>query len=407
MVFDMSFIYNNAIKYSDSPNLDAFGRLRVSNITSLIELTHVYNKQPILVNEVTAGTATSVWNQSNAEVAMGVTTTGDYVIRQTKQSAVYQPGKGQLFEASFSDFNLQSNVLKRVGYFTSTTASTYNTVFDGFFLESDGVSNQISFQIWKSGASIYSAITSSWDNSQIDITTVDWSKTNLMLVDFQWLGVGRLRFGLSLSGNTYIFADSSGTNNLNDVYMSSPNKPIRYEIRSSSGAGTFNQICSQVSMEGSLNSLFIPVAVANPSVVTLSLSGTKYPVMGFKMSTGYETISLIMRYLNILNTSNDNYIATVEINPTISGAYTHSTLTNTGVEYSFGNGSQTVTSQGFIIGNFIGEAGTQALTTFTFDDSKINPGRNINGTLDELWVCITPLGANATFYISSNLYYYS
>lgn len=403
----MSFIYNNAVKYSDSPNLDAFGRLRVSDITSLLELTHVYSKQPLLVDEVTAGTATSVWNQTNAEVAMSVTSSGDYVIRQTKQSAIYQPGKGQLFEASFSDFNIQTNVIKRVGYFTSTTASTYNSVFDGFFLESNGIDNTISFQIWKSGNSIYSATTSSWDNSQIDVTTIDWSKTNLMLVDFQWLGVGRVRFGLNLSGNTYIFGNSFGTNNLNDIYMSSPNKPIRYEIRSSGNAGTFNQICSQVSMEGSLNSLNIPVFVANPNVVTLSTANTKYPVIGLKMDTGYESISLIMRYLNILNTSNDNYIATLEINPTISGSYTFSSDTQTGVSRSFTDGTQTITTSGTIIGGFIGEAGTQALTNFTFDDSKINTGKKINGVVDELWVCITPLGANATFYTSANLYYYS
>ena len=403
----MSFIYNNAVKYSDSPNLDAFGRLRVSDITSLLELTHVYSKQPLLVDEVTAGTATSVWNQTNAEVAMSVTSGGDYVIRQTIQSAIYQPGKGQLFEASFSDFNIQTNVIKRVGYFTSTTASTYNSVFDGFFLESNGIDNTISFQIWKSGNSIYSATTSSWDNSQIDVTTIDWSKTNLMLVDFQWLGVGRVRFGLNLSGNTYIFGNSSGTNNLNDIYMSSPNKPIRYEIRSSGNSGTFNQICSQVSMEGSLNSLNIPVFVANPNVVTLSTANTKYPVIGLKMDTGYESISLIMRYLNILNTSNDNYIATLEINPTISGSYTFSSDTQTGVSRSFTDGTQTITTSGTIIGGFIGEAGTQALTNFTFDDSKINTGKKINGVVDELWVCITPLGANATFYTSANLYYYS
>ena len=403
----MSFIYNNSVKYSDSPNLDAFGRLRVSDITSLLELTHVYSKQPLLVDEVTAGTATSVWNQTNAEVAMSVTSSGDYVIRQTKQSAIYQPGKGQLFEASFSDFNIQTNVIKRVGYFTSTTASTYNSVFDGFFLESNGIDNTISFQIWKSGNSIYSATTSTWDNSQIDVTTIDWSKTNLMLVDFQWLGVGRVRFGLNLSGNTYIFGNSSGTNNLNDIYMSSPNKPIRYEIRSSGNSGTFNQICSQVSMEGSLNSLNIPVFVANPNVVTLSTANTKYPVIGLKMDTGYESISLIMRYLNILNTSNDNYIATLEINPTISGSYTFSSDTQTGVSRSFTDGTQTITTSGTIIGGFIGEAGTQALTNFTFDDSKINTGKKINGVVDELWVCITPLGANATFYTSANLYYYS
>lgn len=403
----MSFIYNNAIKYSDSPNLDAFGRLRVSEITSLLEITHVYSKQQLLVNEVTAGTATSVWSQTNAEVQMGVTNSGDYVIRQTKQSAIYQPGKGQILEVSFSDFNLETDVIKRVGYYTSTTAATYNTGFDGFFLESNGVTNEISFQIWRSGTSVYSSTTANWDSSEIDVNTIDWSTTNLALIDFQWLGVGRVRFGMSLSGNTYIFTESSGTNNLTNVYMSSPNKPIRYEIRSSGGTGTFNQICSQVSMEGSINSLFIPFSVANSSVLTLNVSGTKYGAMGFKMGVNYETISLVMRYISILNTSNDNYVASLEINPTISGSYTFSADTNTGVMYTYGDGSQTITSDGIVLGSFIGEAGSQALTSFSFDDSKIKTGRNINGTLDELWICIRPLGANATFYNSANLYYYS
>jgi len=403
----MSFIYNNAVKYSDSPNLDAFGRLRVSEITSLLEITHVYDKQPILINEVTAGTATSVWNQSNAEVAMGVTTSGDYVIRQTKQSAVYQPGKGQLFEASFSDFNLQSNVIKRVGYYTSTTAATYNSVFDGFFLESNGVTNEISFQIWKSGSSIYSASTTVWRNNEININTIDWSKTNLMLVDFQWLGVGRVRFGLSLSGGTYIFADNSGTNNLNDVYMSSPNKPIRYEIRSSGGTGTFNQICSQVSMEGSLNSLSIPVSITNKTIVSLGSPNVKYAILGVKMSSGYDSISPIIRQFSVLNKSNDNYLVSVEINPTISGSYTFSAVTNTGVMKSFGNGSQTITSDGFILGGFIGQSGSAVLDTLNLEDSKINAGKTINGTLDEIWLCITPFTNNATFYSSINLYYYS
>jgi hypothetical protein len=118
----MSFIYNNAVKYSDSPNLDAFGRLRTAAVTNLLDIKHVYDKNPLQVNEVTAGTATSVFNQEYARVRMSTSSNNDLVIRQTKTHPIYQPGKSQLFEGSFSNFQLQTNVIKRVGCFTSTTA---------------------------------------------------------------------------------------------------------------------------------------------------------------------------------------------------------------------------------------------------------------------------------------------
>jgi hypothetical protein len=101
-----------------------------------------------------------------------------------------------MFEGSFSNFQIETNVIKRVGSFVSTTASTYNSIFDGFFLESNGITNEISFQIWRSGTIVYSATTTIWDDSEFDPSNFNWSDTNLMQVDYQWLGVGRMRFGM-------------------------------------------------------------------------------------------------------------------------------------------------------------------------------------------------------------------
>jgi hypothetical protein len=405
MVFNMSFIFNKEIEYADSPNLDAFGRLRVSEITSLIQIKHIYDKLPFQINEVTAGTATSILNQSNATVAMSVSSSGDYVIRQTKERATYQPGKGQLFEASFSNFNIQTNVIKRVGHFTSSTTAPYNTNYDGFFLESNGITNNISFQIWKSGTLTYSGATSTWNNLKFNPNDISWDKTNLAFIDFQWLGVGRVRFGLNISGTTYIFAEYSGTNNLSNVYMSSPNKPIRYEIISSSGTGTFNQICSQVSMEGAINSLSTSSFISQSNSTTFNNVGTKYPFIGFKMNTNAGDVTPYIDKIDVLNTSNDNFLLTVELNPIISSAMTFNAI-DSYVDASFGSNSQTITTSGYILGGFIGEAGTQALSSFNLRFSEIKPGKNINGTIDQVWLCITPLGANATFLGSTNLYYY-
>ena len=103
----MSYIYNNKIAYSDSPNLDAFGRLRTAAVTNLVDIKHVYDKNPLQVNEVTAGTATSIFNQEYARVRMSTSANNDLVIRQGKTHPIYQPGKSQLFQASFSNFQLE------------------------------------------------------------------------------------------------------------------------------------------------------------------------------------------------------------------------------------------------------------------------------------------------------------
>jgi len=405
----MSFIYNNAVKYSDSPNLDAFGRLRTAAVTNLLDIKHVYDKNPLQVNEITAGTATSVFNQEFARVRMSTSANNDLVIRQTKTHPIYQPGKSQLFEGSLSNLQLETNIIKRVGCFTSTTASTYNSVFDGFFLESNGVTNIISFQIWRSGTTIYSAATTTWDSTEFDPTNLNWSNSQLMSVDYQWLGVGRMRFGMVISGLTIYFAEHTSANSETGVYMSSPNQPIRYEIRQTgAGSGYLDMICSQVSTEGALNGLFSTVSVINDTTATLATSGTKYPFIGYRLKPNYKGVTSQFSELSILNTSNDNYLVTVEFNPTLSATPTWVDIPNSPFQYSVYNGSvtATITSSGHIMSSLIGQAGTSALTTLKIDDNQIRVGSNINGTLDQMWICITPLSTNATFLGTSDILYY-
>lgn len=405
----MSYIYNNKIAYSDSPNLDAFGRLRTAAVQNLVDIKHVYDKNPLQVNEVTAGTATSIFDQEYARIRMSTSANNDFVIRQGKTHPIYQPGKSQLFQASFSNFQLETNVIKRVGAFTSITVSPYNSVFDGYFLESNGVTNEISFQIWRSGTTIYTASTTTWNSNEFDPINLDWSNTNLMSVDYQWLGVGRMRFGLDLAGILIYFTEHNCANNEPNVYMSTPNQPIRYEIRQVGvGSGYFDMICSQVSSEGALNGLYSTVGIQNSTNADLNSSGTKYPYIGYRLKQTYKSVTSQYSSLSILNTSNDNYLVTIEFNPTLSVTPSWTDIPNSPFQYSVYNGTvtETITSPGHIMSSLIGEAGTSALTTIKVDDNQIRVGSNVNGTVDEMWVCITPLSSNATFLGTAEILYY-
>lgn len=406
----MSFIYNNAVKYSDSSNLDAFGRLRTSNVTSLLEYKHTYDKLPLVINEVTAGTATSVYDKPNSQVVMSVLTNNDYVIRQGVARGIYQPGKGQIFEASFSNFQLQTNVIKRVGYFTTSTSAPYNSIFDGFFLESNGQTGVISFQIWQSGTTTFSAASTSWLTTDYDVTNINWSKTQLMFTDFQWLGVGRVRFGVVIDGQFKLFATSTGTNNLNNVYMKSPNQPVRYEIRSVSGGatGSFNMICSQVSLEGSINSLQKSTSVEAFTAQTKPTAYVTYPILGYRLNTNYEGANITLsdiQTLNITNPSKADFLITIQYNPTLSSSSSWTNITDTPVQYSLSTG-QTITTQGHIITSFMGSGSGTQVDNFEFKDNMLKPGLKVNGTPDEIWICVKSTLSNQDFRASINLSYF-
>ena len=403
----MAYIFNNAIKYSDGPNLDAFGRLRTAAVQNLLDIKHTFDKNPLQISEVTAGTATSVFNQQYARVRMSTSANNDLVIRQTKTHPIYQPGKSQLFEASFSNFQLEANIIKRVGCFQSTTGSPYNSVFDGYFLESNGVTSAITFNIFLSGSCTFSADSTTWNSTEFNPINFDWSMSNLMSVDYQWLGVGRVRFGMILSGQTFYFLDYTAANNIPTIYMSSTNQPIRYEIRQvGAGSGYLDMICSQVSTEGALNGLYSTVSIPHTGTTTLSTSGTKYPYIGYRLKESYIGITSQYNQISVLNTSNDNYVLTMEFNPTLSATPTWTDIPNSPFQYSLGNGTPTITSPGHVMTALIGEAGTSALTTTKLDDNQIRVGSNVDGTRDEMWICIQPLGASATFVGTVDVLYY-
>jgi hypothetical protein len=96
----------------------------------------------------------------------------------------------------------------------------------------------------------------SWNIDKMDGTgassiSLDFTKSQLYVIDFEWLSVGRIRFGFYLFGKINYCHQITNLNSLTAPYMLSPNLPIRYEIISTSGAtGSLVQICSTVISEG-------------------------------------------------------------------------------------------------------------------------------------------------------------
>ena len=332
----MSFIYNNEIKYSDSPNIDAFGRLRVSNSYTLFDSSHRYADNG-LWSTATATGGTATFNASQGLVDLAVTgASGSEVIRETTKVFSYQPGKSLLVLSTFVMSPAKTNLRQRVGYYgtqnglyfqlnNSTLSFVERSLVTGVVTES--VVNQSAWNVDKMDGTGPSGIV-------LDIT-----KAQILFMDLEWLGVGTVRIGFVVNGNFYVCHKFHHANIIASTYITTASLPLRYEITNTgatSGASTLKQICSTVLSEGGYELRGSQQAVGTPitSPKTLTTAGTLYPIVSIRLkSTRLDAIVLATAISAIGNTA-ANFNWQVVVAGTTTGGSWVSAGTNSSVEYN-------------------------------------------------------------------------
>lgn len=382
---------------SGGPIFDAFNRLRVSNNTTLFSSKLIYDKDALHWGEsITngSGNASSSHSITHARVRMSVES-GDTIIRQTKQWFNYQSGKSQLILLTSLLGSKTTGVTKRVGYFNSD---------NGVFFEQDASNLKI---VQRKNETDTAVDQGSWNIDTMDGNgnsgiTIDETKTQVFIIDFQWLGIGRIRYGFIIDGKIYYCHETNNANNLDAVYMSTPNLPVRYEIASISGSSSLDQICSSVMSEGGAgedSDGILHAKSTGNSAISLSASGTNYPLIGVRLKNTHLGATVIFQDISALSTTNDNFLWTLCYNPTLSSGLTYSDYsTESGLQTAIGNGIITCSDFGTIIEQ--GYAAAKASITGLLRFNNLRLGSAIDGTTDEMVLVITPLGPNADLFAS-------
>ena len=317
----------------DTNASDAFGRQRVSELFTLGDYKHLYAIDPNFLDSYSGAgsTVTYLQNQAAARLQTGIGSTA-FSIHQTKFYHHYQPGKGQLIFSSFNFYAPQQNATKRTGYFDDR---------DGIFLEQVGLSTSNGINVgigtynwvirsFVSGTATETRIPrSQWNKDKCDGTgasgfNADFTKTQLAFIDFQWLGVGRVRCGFAHNGQLITAHEFYHSNNLPTVYIANPNLPVRCELRNTAvGVGaSFDQICSTVASEGGYVESGIDFAYTmTTSRTTPTPAGTELPLVAIRLKNSFqnypnrisvrlnnlsihcETNSIIYKVLKLPNTS--------------------------------------------------------------------------------------------------------
>jgi hypothetical protein len=283
-------------------NTDAFNRDRISEPFTLGDYKHLYGLDPNFHDAVwSGGTITFQANQASARLTV-TSSTSSRVVHQSKMYHHYMPGKSQLILSSFNFYNFTTGVVKRTGYFDDR---------NGIYLE-QAANGQLYWVLrtYTAGSVQEERIAqSNWNADRCDGTgasefNLDITKTQLALMDFQWLGVGRVRVGFAHAGENIVAHTFDGSNNKSVVYMSTPNLPVRCELINSSATTSayFDQICSTVISEGGYMENGTDWAVISPSLRSLA-TGSSTPVMALALAPtfrGYENrVTVRMGNINV------------------------------------------------------------------------------------------------------------
>lgn len=322
-------------------NLDAFGRVRVSNPFTLFDSSHRYSDNNLWANSIT-GTAAATFNQDEGLVNMTVgSANGDQIIRETIKVFSYQPGKSLLVMSTFVLGAAKSNLRQRVGYYGAA---------NGIYFERDG---SVLYMVERSsvtGSVVNTRVEqANWNQDTLDGSgspsnpsglTLDASKAQILYMDVEWLGLGTVRTGFIINGLFVPVHNFDHANIVTTTYITTASLPLRYEMTntaSTSGSSTLKQVCSTVISEGGYQLAGAQLSVGNPitSPTTLTTAGTFYPVVSIRLKTTRLDAIVILTALSILGlTNNVNYKWEVVAQGTTTGGSWVSAGTNSGVEYN-------------------------------------------------------------------------
>lgn len=388
------------ISYDDSAAMDAFGRLRVSEPVTLFDSKQIFDNAPLFWDdrEVSGADTTSTYLKAAARSRLAVSaTTEGKRMRQTFMRFNYQSGKSHLVLMTGVLGTGASGIIQEIGLFDDDNGI--------FFRNVHGVVNVV-LRSSVTGSAVDTVVAQpDWsedamDGSGLSNVITDWSKTQIFLLDFEWLAVGRVRIGLFAGGVPVYVHEFLNANMLDVAYMSTPNLPLRYAIENdgAGAAASMDAICATVISEGGSDALgILHSAGTDGTHVDCDTENTTYAIVGLRLKAANLAASV-----NILNLAVAEHQGTKEyrweliFNPTVADTFTYADITNSSLQSATGATANTVTGGTIIVaglGSSAQKGGSQDRAAI---DNALRLGSAIDGTPDEIVLCVTPIGGSTT-----------
>lgn len=377
---------------------DAFGRLRVGTPQTIFDSKLTHDNAPLFWTEghiSGSGISSSyLTNKASVRLTSSAGTAGVYA-RQTIMRFNYQPGKSQriLLTGVLQSSGGGTGVTSRFGYFDDNNGV--------FFQLKDGVFG-VGVRSNATGTPVDTIVTSNNFNGDqipeangiaLDDLSIDFTKTQIFGISFEWLGVGSVIFSVFQDAKEYILHVQHHANSLAEVYMSMPNLPVRYELGVTAEAvqSSIDAICSTVISEGGTQDTGINrYASTGGTHLTASTADTLYAVGGMRLRSTHLDVSVSIVNISILCETGGDFEWQWLLNPTVAGTFTYSGLTNSALELAYGVTANTITGGTALAGGF----GSARIAELYELPNALRLGATVAGTADTLVLGVRPLANN-------------
>jgi hypothetical protein len=379
------------VAFSDTAQLDSFGRLRVSEPNILLDSQMLSDIQPLLWDTATTGGGTVVHDAPNASAVLTVPAAVSSVIRQTYRYWNYRAGQSFLATLTSVFGAAVPGVERELGF-----GDTSNGIF---FRQT--TAGGLELQVRSTSASGTQTVPqANWNVDPLDGTgpsgvTLDITKIQIFFLDIQWLGAGRVRCGFTIGGQKIIVHEFLHANLISSVYTTSAVLPIRYAINNTTGASaaTLNQVCSSVVWEGGTEPPSYEASVDN-GVTSFLATTTLTSLLAVRLRASHIRASIAALDFSVANLGSKN-IRAVLLHFTAANAPAGlifgdasgnaSQFSTTHVAVTEANGYRLQSS--YVLNASSAKSGTQT----TAVDSYLRVAANIAGQSDVLVLAVQTL----------------
>lgn len=380
---------------------DAFGRVRVSEPQTLFDSKQIADKQPLFWDDqlISGAGGASTYNTNQASTTLSVSNlTAGVRARQTFRSFNYQPGKSQLLFLTGVLGAGAAGITRRIGQFNAQ---------NGLFFELAGSTLSVVRRTFTSGSAVDNVITqANWNLDKLNGSgpsgiTIDVTKTQIFVIDYEWLGVGTVRFGFVLGGDIVYCHEIDNSNTLTLVYMSSPNLPLRYEIRNdgTGAAASIVHICTTVISEGGAQSTGIDLSVnRGDTALHTNNDANFYPLIAIRLQSNYLFATVVPSSISVMTTSSAAYLWQLLLNPTITGtALSFTPVPNSACEAATGATGATTVSGGTVLASGYDQSTNPSATSTVIAFSRdLALGASIAGVSDVLVLAVARITGTGT-----------
>lgn len=306
----------------DSFQTDSFGRLRVSLPNVVYDNYEIQGKKTIVWNELAVGAATAAHVANQSSIAFSTSAAnGDKFTRSSKKLTLYTPGTSILVFLTGVMGVGAANSSQRMGIFNANNGV--------FFEQKNGVMGIVIRSNTSGSINNNRVDRSDWnidpcDGTGISGVNLDFTKTQIFVMDLEWLGVGRVRVGFVHEGKFLLCHEFSHNNQLTVVYMKSAILPITYEVENT-GASTartdFRQICSSVIVEGQETVSKIPRTVNNGVTARATTTTTGVPLISLRLQTANVGQCMIRpAQIEVMSIGNRDHLFEIHYGGTLESA---------------------------------------------------------------------------------------